>query len=113
MQAELDIMIAEESFRRKGMGREAVLMMMIYGATNLGIQRFFVKINEDNTPSINLFENAFGFVQCNYAACFKQVELELKYESPEKLLEYLLNDTFISIKIDLKEWRCSLLQDDQ
>ena len=111
MQAELDIMIAEESFRKKGMGREAALLMMIYGSTNLGIQRFFVKINEDNTPSINLFENAFGFVQCNYAACFKQVELELKYESPEKLLEYLL--TGISSKIDLSEWRCSLLKDDQ
>jgi hypothetical protein len=54
----------------------------------LGIHRFFCKINEDNKASINLFLS-IGFVQCDYAACFKQVELELVKPSEElkELLE--------------------------
>lgn len=103
-QAELDIMIAEESFRGKGIGKEGTLMMMLYGAKHLGIRRFFVKIKDDNKPSRNLFENVFGFVECNYAACFKEVELELKRESSYELEEYLQN-FFVS---SLVQWRCSL-----
>ena len=51
--------------------------MLLYGTTKLGIVRFFCKINEDNTDSIRMFK-AIGFEECNYAACFKQVELELQ-----------------------------------
>lgn len=77
IQAEIDVMIAEKSFRGKQLGRAATCTMMLYGATQLGIVRFFCKINEDNNASINLFRS-LGFDQCNYAACFKQVELEFK-----------------------------------
>jgi RimJ/RimL family protein N-acetyltransferase len=76
LQAEIDIMIAEQSYRNKGLGRAATCSMLLYGATMLGIHRFFCKINEDNKGSIKLFES-LGFLQCDYAACFKQVELEL------------------------------------
>jgi RimJ/RimL family protein N-acetyltransferase len=77
VQAEVDIMIAKRDFQGKGLGRAATCAMLLYGATKLGICRFFCKINEDNTDSIRLFK-AIGFEQCNYAACFKQVELELR-----------------------------------
>ena len=88
IQAEIDIMIAEQKFQRMGIGRAATCSMLIYGATTLNIHRFFCKINEDNKASIQLFEN-LGFVQCNYAACFKQVEFELIKPLPElqKILE--------------------------
>jgi RimJ/RimL family protein N-acetyltransferase len=76
LQAEIDIMIAAHASRKQGLGRAATCSMLLYGATMLGIHRFFCKINEDNKGSIKLFES-IGFVQCDYAACFKQVELEL------------------------------------
>ena len=82
VQAEVDIMIARRDFQGKGLGRAATCAMLLYGATKLGICRFFCKINEDNTDSIRLFK-AIGFEQCNYAACFKQVELELRKTLPE------------------------------
>ena len=75
-QAEIDIMIANKNFRKMGLGRSATCSMLLYGAKTLGIKRFFCKINEDNTGSIKLFES-LGFHKSNYAACFKQVELEL------------------------------------
>mmetsp|Transcript_61476 Transcript_61476/g.71837 ORF Transcript_61476/g.71837 Transcript_61476/m.71837 type:complete len:254 (+) Transcript_61476:313-1074(+) len=77
MQAEIDIMIAEHSNRRCGMGLQACRMMIAYGHDHLGVQRFFARINEDNTASISMFRNKLGFSQCGYAECFKQVELEL------------------------------------
>ena len=77
VQAEIDIMIAEKDFQGKGMGKAATCMMLLYGATSLKVKRFFCKINEDNEASLKLFKS-IGFVQCDYAACFKQVELELK-----------------------------------
>ena len=76
IQAEIDIMIAESKCRKMGLGRAATCSMLLYGARTLKIERFFCKINEDNIASIKLFES-LGFVQCDYAACFKQVELEL------------------------------------
>ncbi len=85
IQAELDVMIAEEKYRKMGMGKEASLIMMLYGAQNLGIERFLVKIKEDNTASRALFEK-LGFKECNYAACFQEYELELKRESAEDMV---------------------------
>ena len=87
-QAELDIMIAEKVYQRNGLGKEASCLMMLYGAQHLGIRRFFCKINEDNHASRALFEK-IGFRQCNYAECFRQVELELKCETPEQLMQHV------------------------
>lgn len=86
VQAELDVMIAEESFRREGMGKEASLMMMLYGAKTLGIRRFIVKIKEDNVASRALFER-LGFHECNYAACFKEYELQFQSSSAEEMVK--------------------------
>lgn len=104
-QAEIDIMIAEKEARRKGIGFEACCIMMLYATENLSIRRFFCKINEDNASSLALFEK-LGFQQCNYAECFRQVELELKSESPDvmacQLRRLLQCDT-------LKSFQCPLL----
>jgi RimJ/RimL family protein N-acetyltransferase len=88
-QAELDIMVAEKSHQRTGIGREACCIMMLYAARNLRIRRFFVKINEDNESSLSLFRTTLGFEQCAYAACFKQYELELKRDSPVEMIASL------------------------
>lgn len=54
--AEVDIMVAETSLRGRGIGTEAVELMIWYGVTQLGITRFFAKINEANHSSIHLFK---------------------------------------------------------
>lgn len=88
VQAELDIMVAEQDCLRKGIGKEACCMMMLYAARNLSIRRFFCKINEDNESSLSLFRK-LGFEECAYAACFKQFEYELKRESPKEMVSVL------------------------
>ena len=89
LQAELDIMVAEKSARSQGVGSEACCLMMLYGATHLSIRRFFCKINESNEASLCLFRDKLGFQQCDYAACFRQIELELKEESPSRMIAKL------------------------
>lgn len=88
-QAEVDIMIADPAYRGKGLGREATILMMLYGAKNLGFRRFFCKINEDNHSSRALFQLKLGFVEIAYVAVFKQYELELKRSINEELVSYL------------------------
>lgn len=88
IQAELDIMVAEESARGLGIGLEASCLMMLYGARQLGIRRFFCKINEDNQSSLALFRK-LKFVQCDYAACFKQYEYELKRPTPADIMDHV------------------------
>jgi len=75
-QAEIDIMIAEAGYKRMGLGKSATCCMLLYGSNALNVHRFFCKINEDNLASLQMFRG-LGFVQCNYAACFRQIELEL------------------------------------
>lgn len=86
LQAELNVMIAEKAYQRQGMGREASCLMMMYGAKNLGIRRYFCKILTDNHGSRTLFES-LGFRQYHYAECFRQVELELKKKTPQEMVQ--------------------------
>lgn len=75
-QAELDIMIAEDKARRKGMGSEASRIMLLYAIKRLGIERFFVKISQNNIASKSMFEKSLKFEECNYVECFKEHELQ-------------------------------------
>lgn len=56
LRAEVEIMIAEESARGRGLGWEATLIMLQYGLDSLGIQTFVAKIGMDNARSIRMFE---------------------------------------------------------
>lgn len=91
IQAEIDIMIADKQSQNKGMGRAATCTMLLYGTRMLGVKRFFCKINEDNKASLSLFKS-LGFEQCDYAACFRQIELELK--APLANMQQELLETF-------------------
>ncbi|KAF1782436.1 Acyl-CoA N-acyltransferase [Phytophthora cactorum] len=81
---EMEVMIAEEKYRRKGFAEEAVKLMMAYGVedvagvatSTLNVTRFICKIIETNDASIQLFEK-LGYVKYNYVAAFNQVEMEL------------------------------------
>ncbi|KAL9658777.1 hypothetical protein ABK040_005931 [Willaertia magna] len=70
--AEIEVMIAEESSRRKGIGKEAVELMMQYGKQILGISLFEAKILETNLPSIDLFENKLNYKRIRYQKVFQE-----------------------------------------
>ncbi|KAI8067521.1 GNAT domain-containing protein [Gongronella butleri] len=73
---EIEIMIAEEKYRRHGFGLEALQLMMAYGALELEIKTFHAKISTKNTPSIHLFESKLGFYEVSRSAVFEEVTLE-------------------------------------
>ncbi|KAK3091244.1 hypothetical protein FSP39_018227 [Pinctada imbricata] len=60
--AEIEIMIAEKDARGKGMGKEALLLMMRYGFEDLMVQRYTAKIGYSNHPSLAMFQK-LGFVE--------------------------------------------------
>ena len=74
--AEIEIMIAEKQFTRKGIATEALSIMMIYGAKCLGVHRYFAKISESNVASMSLFSK-LGYREVNYVAAFQEYEFEL------------------------------------
>lgn len=88
-QGELDLMIAAASHRHKNLGTELALTMMHYGAKHLQLRRFFVKIKDTNHSSLKLFKEKLGFVQCAYAECFGEYELECKCETSELMMEWV------------------------
>ncbi|XP_053423686.1 alpha/beta-tubulin-N-acetyltransferase 9 isoform X3 [Nycticebus coucang] len=53
---EIEVMIAEPGCRGRGLGTEAVLMMLSYGVTKLGLTKFEAKIGQGNKPSIQMFQ---------------------------------------------------------
>jgi RimJ/RimL family protein N-acetyltransferase len=72
---ELSIMIADSSYRRKGLAREALVFMLDFAKT-LHLGRLEAKIQTDNTGSIGLFRG-LGFVQFAEEPVFNEVHLEL------------------------------------
>ncbi|VDD87031.1 unnamed protein product [Enterobius vermicularis] len=83
--AELEIMVAETSFRGQGIGTEAAEMMIKYSVKFLHITKFQVKIVEDNISSIGLFKK-LGFEIYSYSAVFKEHTLFLKANALEKII---------------------------
>ena len=55
LSAEIEIMIAEPDFRRKGIATAALRSMMAYAHTHLGVARFVAKIGYDNVSSLAMF----------------------------------------------------------
>lgn len=81
--AEIEIMIAEPSSRRKGIATEALQMFMAYGVSALGVMKFRAKIGEDNSSSLQLFQK-LGYQEISRSAVFKEVTLELAVEGDVK-----------------------------
>ncbi|CAD6202470.1 unnamed protein product [Miscanthus lutarioriparius] len=78
--AEIEIMIAEHKSRGKGIGQEAILLMMAFAVEKYGIHTFRAKISESNTASLKLFRK-LGFKDASYSAVFKEVTLEAAADS--------------------------------
>ncbi|KAK9296307.1 hypothetical protein QLX08_009639 [Tetragonisca angustula] len=54
--AEVEIMIADVTYRRRKRGWEAIILMLLYGINKLNITKYIAKIKFDNEKSINMFE---------------------------------------------------------
>ncbi|KAF9114411.1 N-acetyltransferase 9 [Mortierella sp. AM989] len=74
--AEIEIMIADPDYRRKGMGLEALCMMITYAYCSLGTTRITAKISTENKGSIQLFLSRLRFIQIGYSEIFEEVTLE-------------------------------------
>ena len=83
-------MVAEAVDRRRGVGTEAVLLMMNYGYTQLNLRRFVAKISDANEPSIAMFKR-LGFVASSHSDFFKETTFEL-YISMERAA-WLMQET--------------------
>ncbi|KAF1763360.1 hypothetical protein GCK72_011626 [Caenorhabditis remanei] len=81
-EGEVEIMIAEASGRGKGIGEEAVSLIISWAYKNLSICVFRARITDDNTPSLSLFEKKLGFNRIKHSSAFKEYTLEL----PQKRL---------------------------
>ena len=90
--AELSLMIAETSYRRKGLGTEAAKTMMMYAINELNVKTFMVKISVENTPSICMFEDKLCFEQVGQSNIFNEITLQYcvasNYDKQFKNLEY-------------------------
>lgn len=94
--AEAEIMIAEESFRGRKRGWEAMLLMLHYGISELKVKSYQVKIGEDNENSLKMFKK-IGFEFSERSEAFKEVTLVKTVNAQWKnWLEMNLN--FIKIK---------------
>ncbi|XP_040542681.1 N-acetyltransferase 9 isoform X4 [Gallus gallus] len=87
---EIEIMIAEPSYRGRGFGKEATLMMMSYGVTELGITKFEAKIGQENEASICMFKK-LNFKEVSVNSVFQEVTLRLDVTDQER--QWLLEQT--------------------
>jgi RimJ/RimL family protein N-acetyltransferase len=77
---EIEIMIAEKSMRRKGLGRIAIVMMMSFAVQELNVSKFTAKISFHNLASIELFQR-LGYVEVSRSNVFQEITLERKVDT--------------------------------
>lgn len=83
--AELEVMIAEPERRRQGLARESMLLFIHWlQQTVPAVEVLVVKINDDNAPSLRLFES-LGFVLHKHLTVFEQTELRLSADAARDL----------------------------
>ncbi|KFW66912.1 N-acetyltransferase 9, partial [Pygoscelis adeliae] len=80
----------EPSYRGRGFGKEATLMMMSYGVRNLGITTFEAKIGQENEASICMFKK-LHFKEVAVNSVFQEVTLRLNVSDQER--RWLLEQT--------------------
>ena len=93
--AEAEIMVAETGMRRKGLGWEAMLLMLRYGVEKLNVKKFEAKIKIDNAPSIRMFEK-IGFKETSRSEVFEEMTLCCNVDS--NFSEWLQGNTQWELK---------------
>jgi len=98
-------MIAEAAERKKGIAREAVILLMQYGIRRLSVERFYCKIHDSNEASLRLFKS-LGYRVVNYVSAFSEYELEFLVASDsqdESLPYYSLALSFRYVEYNIDE----------
>ena len=75
--AEVEIMIAETSARRKGIATEALFMVMGYAVKEHGVDKFVAKIGFDNEASQKLFRK-MQFKETSSSSVFREKTMTLE-----------------------------------
>lgn len=75
--AELEIMIAEATEQRKGLGLAASALMMLYAVEHLTVRRFTAKIGRSNEKSLRMFQSKLAFEPISFSEVFDEVTLQL------------------------------------
>jgi len=86
--AEIEVMIAEEKCRRKGLARESLALLMNYAIDELKINCFIAKISVDNVASRNLFES-LGFQLTSEANIFQEISMSLPITTKQSIQEQI------------------------
>jgi len=76
---ELNIMIAEDQSRRKGIATETIGLIIDFAKKHFELKQFVAKIQHDNESSIKLFKKS-GFVETEYIEQFKEYTFTLTFE---------------------------------
>ena len=71
---EINLMIAERAYRRRGIGRTALCAFLNYSIEKLHVNYFVAKILQDNTSSISFF-SSMGFEERERSDVFKEVTM--------------------------------------
>ena len=79
---ELNIMIAEEQSRRKGIATETIELILDFAKRHFELKHFIAKIQHDNASSIKLFKKV-GFVETDYVETFKEFTFTLTFEDED------------------------------
>ncbi|KAJ3159807.1 N-acetyltransferase 9 [Geranomyces michiganensis] len=87
--AEIEIMIAEPHARGKSHGKTALLLMMYYANSKLGVAEFFARIANSNEQSVKLFRDKLGFVFAEESTYFKETTFVARGEVIVKALSGL------------------------
>ena len=61
IQGEINVMIAESTYRRRGLAQESILLFLHYAVERLHVSKFMCKISRSNEGSISLFQRCFSF----------------------------------------------------
>ena len=75
--AEIEVMVAVQSARRRGVAREALELLQAWAAGELRLRRFVAKIGHANAPSAALFRK-LGYSLVSSSAVFE----EARYVQP-------------------------------
>ena len=70
--AEIEVMVAVASARRRGVASEALTTLQAWAAGALGLRRFVAKIGHANAPSLALFRR-LGYALVSSSAVFEEV----------------------------------------
>lgn len=87
--AEAEIMIAEPTARGNGFGKEALLLMLNYGQSELGVKEFVSKIGYENLVSQNLFRK-LSFEEQSRSDIFK--EITFKRSVDDNWIKWLIKE---------------------